>query len=90
MVAIAMTRKGEVLGDPEIELDGVPEFDADGDEMFDIVADAVDGTIDSMPARKLKEIKVVREAVRRSVRAAVYEVWGKKPITKVLINVIDD
>jgi len=59
-------------------------------EMFDIVADAVDGTIDSMPARKLKEIKVVREAVRRSVRAAVYEVWGKKPITKVLINVIDD
>jgi ribonuclease J len=43
-----------------------------------------------MPARKLKEVKVVREAVRRSVRAAVYEVWGKKPITKVLINVIDD
>lgn len=90
IVAIAMTRKGEVLNDPEIELDGVPEFDAEGEEMFEIVADAVDGTLDSMPARKLKEIEVVREAVRRAVRAAVFEVWGKKPITKVLINVIDD
>ena len=85
-----MSRKGEVLCDPEIELDGVPEFDADGDEMFDIVADAVDGTLDSMPGRKLKETEVVREAVRRSVRAAVYEAWGKKPIVKVLINTIND
>ena len=89
MVAIAMTRKGEVLCDPEIALDGVPEVDADGDEMYDIVADAVDGTLDSMPGKKLKEVEVVREAVRRSVRAAVSEAWGKKPIVKVLISVVD-
>ncbi len=89
VVAIAMTRRGEVLCDPEIALDGVPEFDAEGDEMFDIVADAVDGTLESMPAKKRKEVEVVREALRRSVRAAVFETWGKKPVVKVLINVVD-
>ncbi|HRY08241.1 MAG TPA: ribonuclease J, partial [Hyphomicrobiaceae bacterium] len=89
VVAIAMNRKGSVLCDPQIALDGVPEYDAEGDEMFDIVADAVDGTLESMPGKKLREVEVVREAVRRSVRAAVHEVWGKKPIVKVLINVVD-
>lgn len=89
IVAIALSHKGEVLADPEIMLDGVPEFDGEGNEMFDIVADAVDGTLDSLPSRKLREIEVVREAVRRSVRAAVGDVWGKKPIAKVLINLID-
>lgn len=88
VVAIAVNRKGEVLCDPEIEFDGVPDFDAEGEEMYDIIADAVDGTLDSMPARKLRETEVLREAVRRSVRAAVNEVWGKKPIVKVLISVV--
>lgn len=89
VVAIAMSRKGAILCDPDIMLDGVPEFDAEGDEMFDIVADAVDGTLESMPGKKLKEVEVVREAVRRSVRAAVHQAWGKKPVVKVLINVVD-
>ena len=89
VVAIALSTKGEVLAEPEIMLDGVPEFDAEGDEMFDIVADAVDGTLDSLPVRKLKEPEAVREAVRRAVRGAVANVWGKKPIAKVLINMID-
>lgn len=89
VVAIAMNRKGAVLCEPEIALDGVPEFDAAGEEMFDFVADAVDGTLESMPAKKRKEVEIVREAVRRSVRSAVYEAWGKKPVVKVLINVVD-
>ena len=33
--------------------------------------------------------KLVREAVRRSVRAAIGQAWGKRPICKVMINVID-
>ncbi len=89
IVAIAMNRKGDILGDAEIELDGVPEFDAEGDEMFDIVADAVDGTLDSIPPKRRKDPELLRDAVRRAVRSAVNEVWGKKPVCKVLINVID-
>ncbi len=29
------------------------------------------------------------ESVRRSVRSAVNQAWGKKPICKVLVNVVD-
>ena len=29
--------------------------------------------------------KLVREAVRRAVRSAVEDVWGKRPVAKVLL-----
>jgi ribonuclease J len=32
---------------------------------------------------------MVREAVRRAVRAAVDEQWGKKPIAKIMVSVVD-
>lgn len=89
VVALTLTRRGEVLGDAQIMLDGIPEIDAEGDAMFDIVAQAVDGTIESIPPKRRKEVEVVREAIRRSSRSAIASVWGKKPVCKVLINVVD-
>jgi len=87
-VALAITPKGEVLGDIDIELDGVPEEDARGELMEDIVFDAIDGTLDSIPMKRRKDPEMVREAVRRSVRAAVDRAWGKRPIVKVLMNIV--
>lgn len=87
-VAIALGPKGDILGDVDVALDGIPEEDAEGDLMEDIVLDAVDGTIDSIPARRRRDPELLREAVRRSVRAAVDRAWGKRPIVKVLLNVV--
>jgi ribonuclease J len=87
-VSIVISRKGEVLADPQIMLDGIPAEDAEGESMEDIVLDAVDGTIDSIPPGRRRDPEVVREAVRRSVRAAVDQVWGKKPIAKVIVTVL--
>ena len=87
-VALTMSSRGEVLGDIDLALDGVPGEDAEGEDMEDIVLDAVDGTIDSIPPRRRRDIELVRDAVRRAVRSAVDRVWGKRPIVKVLINVI--
>jgi len=87
-VALAMTPRGNVLGDVDVALDGVPEEDAEGEFMEDLVLDAVDGTIDSIPAKRRKDIELVRDAVRRAVRSAVDRAWGKRPIVKVLINVV--
>ena len=53
--------------------------------MHDIVLDAVDGTIESIPPARRKDIELVREAVRRAVRAAIDQEWGKKPVVKVLV-----
>jgi ribonuclease J len=89
MVSLCLTRRGELLGEPLAALDGVPAETADGEEILDIVLDAVDGTWRSIPGPGRKSPEVVSEAVRRAVRAAVAQVWGKKPICKVLVNVIE-
>ena len=87
-VALTMTSRGEILGELDLAIDGVPGEDAEGEDMEDIVLDAVDGTIDSIPPRRRRDVELVRDAVRRAVRSAVERVWGKRPIVKVLINVI--
>ena len=88
-VSIVLSRKGDVLVDPEIALDGIPEASMEGESLEDTVLDAVDGTIASIPPARRRDPEVVREAVRRAVRAAVDQVWGKKPIVKVFVAVID-
>ncbi len=90
VVSICQSPRGEVLGEPQAILDGVPQETADGEAMLDVVLDAIDGTLKSVPRQRRKGQNLVAEAVRRAVRAAVGEVWGKKPICKVLINVIDE
>jgi ribonuclease J len=89
MVSLSLSRKGAVLADPQAVLDGVPAENAKGDDMLDIVLDAIDGTLRSIPQQGRKSPELVAEAVRRAVRGAVNEAWGKKPICKVLVNVID-
>lgn len=89
VVSLALSRRGELLGEPQAVLDGVPGETADGEAMLDVVLDAVDGTLRSIPAKARKGPDMVAEAVRRSVRAAVNDVWGKKPICKVLVNVVE-
>jgi len=89
IVSFVMSRKGAVLGDPQAIIDGVPAANADGDDMLDIVLDAVEGTLRSIPEKNRKNPESVAESVRRAVRAAVNEAWGKKPICKVFVNVVD-
>lgn len=89
IVSLCLSRRGELLSEPQAALDGVPAETADGEDMLDVVLDAVDGTWRSIPAPKRKSADLVSEAIRRAVRAAVAQVWGKKPICKVLVNVID-
>lgn len=89
VVGLAMSRRGEALGEPQAALDGVPEQTAEGQPMLDVVLDAVEGTLRSIPGKSRKDHGLVAEAIRRAVRAAVNDVWGKKPICKVLLNVVD-
>lgn len=89
MVSLCLSRRGELLSEPQAELDGIPAATADGEDMLDVVLDAVDGTWRSIPGPGRKSPDLVSEAVRRAVRAAVDQVWGKKPICKVLVNVVD-
>lgn len=88
-VSFCISRKGAVLGEPQAVIDGIPTETSEGEDMLDVVLDAVEGTLRSIPQNNRKNPENLAESVRRSVRAAVNDVWGKKPICKVLVNVVD-
>ena len=48
-VALAITDKGELVADPELDLIGIPERDRDGGLMHEAVHDAVMETFESLP-----------------------------------------
>jgi ribonuclease J len=82
-VAIAITDKGEIADDPSLDLVGIPERDRDGGSMYEAVQDAVIETFESLPRGRRRDPDSVAEALRRGVRAAVAQRWGKKPMCHV-------
>jgi ribonuclease J len=86
--SLVLSRKGEVLADPQVILDGVPLEDAEGDRLEEIVLDTIEGTLKSIPAARRRDAEMLREALRRAVRGAVEAAWGKKPIVKIFVAVV--
>jgi len=82
-IALAVTRKGELATDPEIDLIGIPQRTADGETMDDIAYDAVVDTFESLPRPRRGDPDAVAEAVRGAVRSAIASHWGKKPMCHV-------
>ena len=87
-VSLVLTRKGELAAEPEVSSVGLPEEDNRGIPLPEIARDAVLGTVESIPRPRRKDPTLVAEAVRRSVRAALNQTWGKKPICRVLVTVL--
>jgi ribonuclease J len=79
-VALAVTEKGVLVADPEVELLGIPELGKTGLPLHDVALDAVHDTVESLPKPKRRDPDALAEAVRRAVRSALAEQWGKKPI----------
>ncbi len=87
-VSLVLTTRGELVADPEVSLTGLPEEDYDGVPLEEIARDAAIGTVESIPRPRRKDPKLVSEAVRRGVRAALRQAWGKKPICTVLTTIL--
>ena len=87
-VAIAMTDKGELADDPEVDLVGIPEKNRAGEPLDDIVFDAVVSTVEGLPKARRRDPDATAESVRRAVRSALNEHWGKKPICLVHVLTI--
>ncbi len=86
-VAIAMTEKGELAEDPEVDLVGVPEKNTAGEAFDEIVFDVVVSTVEGLPRVRRRDPDALAESVRRAVRATVNEHWGKKPLC--MVHVIE-
>ncbi|MFD2653990.1 ribonuclease J [Brucella rhizosphaerae] len=85
-VSVLLDRDFKIMDEPDLVAFGLPEEDAQGDLMEEILLDAAIEAIDSIPRARRKDLEVVRESVRRAVRAATNEAWGKKPVVTVFIN----
>ena len=88
-VSVVINRKGELIADPDIVMDGIPETAADGKEMVDIAADAAEGALRSIPPSRRKDADMVEEAIAKSIRAAIDQAWGKKPIVHCIVTKVD-
>lgn len=87
-VSLVLDAKGASHADPEVVLIGVPDEDMRGRSFRDTVEIAATSTLDGLPKARRKDTEMVRDAVKRAVRGAVAERWGKKPIVEVLISVV--
>lgn len=85
-VNVVLDSKLNPVGEPDLVAIGVPESDGRGEFLEDLMLDAAIGAIDGIPRARRKDLDLVREAVRRAVRAAARDIWGKKPITTVFVT----
>ncbi|ACL59019.1 ribonuclease J [Methylobacterium nodulans] len=84
-VAIAIDQHGEMKGEPAIDLMGLPTYGRNGEAIIDIVEDVVERTFGGLSRQKRRDSEAVENAVDRAIRAAVNEVWGKKPACHVQV-----
>jgi ribonuclease J len=87
-VSIVIQRNGEMAADPEVDVKGVPAYDGNGLDMEERALSAVYNAVESIPRAKRKDRELVRDAIRRSVRAEMKLVWGKKPLCSVLVSIL--
>jgi len=85
-VNVLLDNRYDFLTDPDVVAFGLPEFDDEGEAIEDALYDAVLGAIESVPRARRKDLDMLREAVRRAVRAAANEAWGKKPVVTVFVT----
>ena len=83
---VVLDDRYELAGDPDIVAIGVAEADAKGNNLEDVMLDAAIGAFESIPRQRRKDLDLVQESVRRAVRAAANEAWGKKPLVTVFVT----
>jgi len=84
-IAIALTARGEMAGDPDVMIAGLPERTREGAAIDALIDDAIFAAFESLPPGKRRDADVVSTAVERAVRGSVNAVWGKKPQVHVLV-----
>jgi ribonuclease J len=85
-VNVVLDERYELAGDPDLIAIGVALADRGGEDLEEIMLDAAIGAVDSIPRQRRKDLDLVQESVRRAVRSAANEAWGKKPLVTVFVT----
>lgn len=84
-IAFALTARGEIAGDPDVVFSGLPLRTREGKGMDAVIDAAIFDTLDHMGRGKRRDPDAAAAAVERSVRGAIGNAWGKKPVVHVLV-----
>ncbi len=84
-IALAVDKKGDLLGDPDVTFAGVPKKGKFGEDMAEVIDEALFATFEGLPRARRRDADTISTALERSVRGAVSSVWGKKPIVHVMV-----
>jgi ribonuclease J len=79
VATVVLDRQGRLVAPPAISLIGLVE-EAAATAAAPILRDAVERTIGTLPAGPRRDDDVVRDAVRRTLRRAINERFGKRPL----------
>jgi ribonuclease J len=82
-IAVALSERGDLVGDPEVKLTGIPSTDARGRSTSSVVFDAAMQAFASLSRSQRRDPELVGEVMRRAMRESLSEAWNKKPICHV-------
>jgi len=78
-IAVALSERGDLVGDPEVKLTGIPLTDAQGRSTSELVFDAAMQEFASLSRAQRRDPEFVSEAMRRAMRESLNAAWNKKP-----------
>jgi ribonuclease J len=84
-IALALSSKGDLSGDPDVMIAGLPARTRQGAGMDDLIDAAIFETFENLPRGKRRDADAVSTAIERAVRNSVNTAWGKKPAVHVLV-----
>jgi ribonuclease J len=85
LIALAVDDKGHIASDIGVEIVGLPAVDDEGEPMVEHIRDLVDEVYAGLAKAKRRDTEALRLALERGVRSGIADVWGKKPIAKVVV-----
>lgn len=84
-VSVVIDEDGELFADPQVKVTGAP-VKPRGEALDALISDRVDHAISTASKRELRSDDKLQDLVERVARRAAQEVWGKKPVTSVMVT----
>ncbi len=88
-VSIVIDKAGNLLADPVFASEGIPIEDKQTPQTpltYDVLHKEIKGTLKSVAKKSRRNKGVVKEAVRRAVRAKINFLWGKKTVCIIMVS----
>lgn len=86
-VSLCIDKRGEIVGQVALQVEGLPELDDPDEETpSEIAQKTIMGVVRGMASKRRGDPDVLGEAIRRGVRGEIASYWGRKPNVSVFVH----